>query len=86
MRFKRALSDLAQFKTGRDQEAEECEKLRASALRLITLARDFVDIAMAYGRIIISEAHVPYEYKTIQPVALGGIAGGTLKSTCTIFV
>jgi tetratricopeptide (TPR) repeat protein len=40
------------------------------------LARDFLDTARTYGRVIISEMHLPIEYKTIRPLKLGGVLGG----------
>jgi hypothetical protein len=43
-----------------------------------TLAReqDFIYSARAYGKIIISEAFLPDDKKTIRPSAIGGQAGG----------
>ncbi len=41
-----------------------------------TIAEDFQMVATMYGRIIISEYHLPVERKTIKPVDVGGIAGG----------
>jgi hypothetical protein len=39
--------------------------------------RDFLLSARTYGKIIISEAFMPDHLKTIQPIAIGGLAGGT---------
>jgi hypothetical protein len=47
---------------------------RFSLLR--NLGQDFVFTAETYGRIIISEMHLPPAEKTIKPVKIGGIAGG----------
>ncbi|KAL6059841.1 Clu domain-containing protein [Balamuthia mandrillaris] len=43
---------------------------------LIHLAQDFIYSSCSYGRIIISEAFVPPDKKTIRPTELGGIVGG----------
>ncbi|KAL6050938.1 Clu domain-containing protein [Balamuthia mandrillaris] len=40
------------------------------------LAEDFNHAAKTYGAIIIEEAFIPYEKKTIRPIAVGGYAGG----------
>jgi biotin carboxyl carrier protein len=40
------------------------------------LARDFLDTARTYGRVIISEMHLPIGQKTIRPLKLGGVLGG----------
>jgi hypothetical protein len=40
------------------------------------LALDFAYCAENYGRIIISEIMLPDQEKTIQPVSIGGVAGG----------
>jgi hypothetical protein len=45
-------------------------------VRLRNLANDFVSVAEQYGRIIISERHLPNADKTIRPVGVGGVAGG----------
>ena len=45
--------------------------------RLSQLAQDFEEAALCYGRIIISEHHLPISEKTIKPSdSMGGIAGG----------
>lgn len=43
---------------------------------LICLIEDFLSAAQSYGRIIISEAHLPPEQKTVQPTRIGGVIGG----------
>eukprot|EP01127_Copromyxa_protea_P019033 TRINITY_DN6095_c2_g1_i1.p1 TRINITY_DN6095_c2_g1~~TRINITY_DN6095_c2_g1_i1.p1 ORF type:complete len:923 (-),score=155.82 TRINITY_DN6095_c2_g1_i1:794-3562(-) len=43
--------------------------------KLSTLGRDFISVAEMYGRVIISELYV--DNKTIPPMKLGGIAGGS---------
>mmetsp|Transcript_25498 Transcript_25498/g.64001 ORF Transcript_25498/g.64001 Transcript_25498/m.64001 type:complete len:997 (+) Transcript_25498:196-3186(+) len=45
--------------------------------RLSQLANDFNYAASAYTKIIVSEYCLPYEQKTIKPVAIGGVAGGS---------
>lgn len=44
--------------------------------KLSDLGKDFVTIAEAYGKIIISEYYQPIHRKTIKPADIGGIAGG----------
>ncbi|KYR01650.1 hypothetical protein DLAC_11486 [Tieghemostelium lacteum] len=44
--------------------------------KLSTIANDFVYCADIFGKIIISELHLPLENKTIKPLDLGGVAGG----------
>lgn len=34
-------------------------------------------MARQYGKVIISEVHVPHQHKTIKPTMIGGVAGGT---------
>jgi hypothetical protein len=44
--------------------------------RISSLNRDFVSMAKRLGKIIISEADMPQQYRTINPVQVGGRAGG----------
>ncbi len=46
--------------------------------RLTRLFKDFKHAALAYGRVIVAERHLPAEAKSIRPLgaAWGGIAGG----------
>ncbi|KYR01649.1 hypothetical protein DLAC_01652 [Tieghemostelium lacteum] len=45
--------------------------------RLSSMANDFVYCADIFGKIIISELHLPFDEKTIKPsLDLGGVAGG----------
>ena len=44
--------------------------------KLAQISRDFRAAAILYGQIIINERYLPNERKTIQPEAVGGIAGG----------
>lgn len=44
--------------------------------RLATLGKDFIQSAQMYGRVILSELHLPPSQKTIKPVSIGGVAGG----------
>jgi Clustered mitochondria/Translation initiation factor eIF3 subunit 135 len=46
-------------------------------LRLRNLESDFVYAAEAYGRIIIAENVLPDSQKSIRPVSVGGVAGGS---------
>lgn len=41
------------------------------------VVRSFTDTARTYGRVILSELHVPYEEKTVRPVNVGGVLGGS---------
>jgi hypothetical protein len=50
------------------QQAEESAKNYAS---LISLSKDFLFSAMAYGKIIISEFYLNDKEKTIKPVSVG---------------
>lgn len=43
---------------------------------LLHLVQDFIHCATAYGKIIMEEAHLPKNDKTIKPLPLGGVAGG----------
>jgi hypothetical protein len=40
------------------------------------LAQDFIYAASSYAKIIISEYYLPYQFKTIKPVNIGGVLGG----------
>jgi hypothetical protein len=40
------------------------------------VARDFIETARTYGRVIISEMHLPMEAKTVRPISMGGVLGG----------
>ena len=61
---------------------KDCEaKYRA----LYSLAHDFCYSAKIYGKIIISEMHLPNEEKTIRPTSIGGIAGGAKYISHSIF-
>jgi hypothetical protein len=39
--------------------------------------RDFMETAQTYARVIINELHLPLEQKTLRPVSLGGVLGGS---------
>ncbi|GAB5366308.1 hypothetical protein AAMO2058_001132800 [Amorphochlora amoebiformis] len=46
-------------------------------IRLYQVAHDFQDMACSYGKVILSEMHLPVSEKTIKPsTSLGGHAGG----------
>ena len=57
-------------------KSPEAEHISAN-LALIGLANDFLYSATAYGKIIISEVYLEDHFKTIKPVSLGGVAGGS---------
>eukprot|EP01114_Cavostelium_apophysatum_P007036 TRINITY_DN1871_c0_g2_i1.p1 TRINITY_DN1871_c0_g2~~TRINITY_DN1871_c0_g2_i1.p1 ORF type:complete len:983 (-),score=328.43 TRINITY_DN1871_c0_g2_i1:78-3026(-) len=44
--------------------------------KMSSVAKQFVDTAVLYAKIIISEHCLPTEEKTIKPVQVGGVAGG----------
>eukprot|EP01113_Clastostelium_recurvatum_P028334 TRINITY_DN3429_c0_g1_i2.p1 TRINITY_DN3429_c0_g1~~TRINITY_DN3429_c0_g1_i2.p1 ORF type:complete len:2680 (+),score=686.41 TRINITY_DN3429_c0_g1_i2:120-8159(+) len=57
-------------------EGSQTEKERKFQ-RISSLSKDFLHIAITFGKIIISEAYLPNRFKTIKPVSnLGGQAGG----------
>ena len=55
-----------------DANEEQCRQRS-----LFHLGHGFVSVAKTYGKIIISELSVPDQNKTIKPINVGGIAGGT---------
>jgi len=61
----------------RYQEVIEKEDSQHKYKELSILAKDFVYAARVYGNIIISEIYVPNNQKTIKPINMGGIAGGS---------
>ena len=44
--------------------------------QLLALSHDFLSVATTYGKIIVSEHFLPDFQKTIQPLDMGGAAGG----------
>lgn len=54
----------------------ECEPQRQLVL-LSTLREDFLHACKLYGSVICVEAGLPPHRKTIKPVAMGGVAGGS---------
>eukprot|EP01129_Flabellula_baltica_P000456 TRINITY_DN10464_c0_g1_i1.p1 TRINITY_DN10464_c0_g1~~TRINITY_DN10464_c0_g1_i1.p1 ORF type:complete len:1958 (-),score=323.32 TRINITY_DN10464_c0_g1_i1:16-5889(-) len=52
------------------------EKKQEKHEKLSRFAQDFVYAAETYGKIIISEIHLPSSMKIIKPVKIGGFAGG----------
>lgn len=44
---------------------------------LSNLGHDFVHCSTSFARIIIEELYLPYDSKTIKPIDMGGIHGGT---------
>lgn len=57
-------------------KARKAPKTLASCEALEELSRDFVETARVYGRVIISELHMPMEAKTVRPIEVGGVLGG----------
>lgn len=55
----------------------ENHQLLTRAEELEVFAQDFLESARMYGRVIISELHLPVSRKTIRPVNVGGHLGGT---------
>lgn len=53
--------------------------------KLTALVHDFRHAALVYGKVIISEKHLPVEKKTIKPVEVGGYAGGEKYVAGNIF-
>lgn len=59
------------------ESAEDTQDSRLKKYEDIsTLNNNFVSMAKQLGKIIISEAFLPDEVKTIKPYSLGGVAGG----------
>jgi hypothetical protein len=40
------------------------------------LSKNFVHVAKTFGKVIISERNLPPHCRTINPVSVGGVAGG----------
>jgi hypothetical protein len=76
-RFQRIISHLPARLDSSAMKKEADERQRWLQ-HLILLTRDFLHAATLYGRIIISEKHLPDHLKTISPcIDVGGRAGGT---------
>lgn len=71
-RFQSIMQELATH----SPNTPESEQISAN-LALLGLAHDFLYSATAYGKIIISEVYLPDSEKTIKPVNMGGVAGGS---------
>lgn len=56
---------------------ENMEVHRGFFVELLRVTKDFVHLAELYGKIIISEKELPDDEKTIKPIDIGGIAGGS---------
>jgi len=66
------------LQTVRDEQKDlNIDRLKS----LTTIVRAFVQTAESYAKVIISERNVPVEKKHIQPISLGGVAGG-MKFQC----
>lgn len=46
-------------------------------LELERLSRDFTNVASTYGKVILSELYLPVEEKTVRPINMGGVLGGS---------
>eukprot|EP01124_Arcella_intermedia_P008888 TRINITY_DN15696_c0_g1_i1.p1 TRINITY_DN15696_c0_g1~~TRINITY_DN15696_c0_g1_i1.p1 ORF type:complete len:1232 (+),score=311.07 TRINITY_DN15696_c0_g1_i1:15-3710(+) len=53
--------------------------------KIARLARDFIEVSSTYGKIIISEAHLPDSKKTVRPLLGSGVAGGSKYLVQDIF-
>jgi tetratricopeptide (TPR) repeat protein len=81
-----SLSDLGDFNERFQQTVEKMRSLDPSDsnfverltcnINIVDLAQDFLYSASAYGKIIISEYHVPNHLKTIKEATMGGFLGG----------
>jgi len=54
--------------------------LRERLSRLAEVARDFQHTATHFAELVVSEMFLPIEKKTVRPVGVGGVAGGTKYS------
>lgn len=72
-RFQRAMEKLEALKNDSNVSIEE--RIRVGR-DLINLSQDFNHLSTMYGRVIISEAFLPDNQKTIHATKLGGMAGG----------
>lgn len=52
-------------------------QLRVKYQQISSIIGEFLDAVREYGRIIIAEVSLPAEEKTIKPVNVGGVAGGS---------
>lgn len=59
------------------QAALEIQNSTERNERLASLRADFISTAEFYGRIILAERWLPVYRKSIKPISLGGVAGGT---------
>jgi|JI10StandDraft_1071094.scaffolds.fasta_scaffold1283907_2 hypothetical protein len=73
-RFQRAVEGMAQLTDTNDSSVSLTERIRVGR-DLINLSQDFIHLSTMYGRVIISEAFLPDEQKTIKPTKVGGMAG-----------
>jgi len=71
-RFQTIISEILRFQPN----TPPAEKINAN-VALIGLAQDFLYSATSYGKIIISEVYLPDTEKTIKPINIGGVAGGS---------
>lgn len=60
-----------------DERASSLVQLLHDCDALEDLAHDFLETARLYGRTIISELHLPLQDKTVRPVSVGGVLGGS---------
>lgn len=65
------VSGLGSKAMDKDAQSKEC------SAELERIARDFTETARTYGRVIISELHLPVQQKTVRPISMGGVLGGS---------
>lgn len=73
-RFQRAVEGMSKLTDTNDPNVSLTERIRVGR-DLINLSQDFIHLSTMYGRVIISEAFLPDEQKTIRPTKIGGVAG-----------
>lgn len=73
-RFQQATEAMAQIRN--DNSVPLADRIRIGR-DLVNLSQDFIHLSTLYGRLIISEAFLPEDQKTIKPhKTVGGLAGG----------
>ncbi len=77
-RFQRAMEAMDLLN---DASVSLSERIRVGR-DLINLSQDFIHLSTMYGRVIISEAFLPTEQKTIKPTKFGGVAGERIQANC----
>eukprot|EP01127_Copromyxa_protea_P024416 TRINITY_DN959_c1_g2_i6.p1 TRINITY_DN959_c1_g2~~TRINITY_DN959_c1_g2_i6.p1 ORF type:complete len:2608 (+),score=507.45 TRINITY_DN959_c1_g2_i6:305-8128(+) len=75
-RFQALLDKKRQLETKDSKEKGDSSTMLRVLEELTEHCRDFIAVAEAYGRIIISEYYLPNDIKSIEPLAGYGVAGG----------